>query len=184
MKFADKPDGSIARALFVAVLILIAAGMRIVAHPWNFTPIGAMALFSGAMVRGRWQKFTLPLTALLAGDIFIGFYKLLPVVYASFLVSVFIGTWLEKRRTAWKIGAATLLGALQFFLVTNFAVWASLGAYEPTLTGLGACYTAGIPFFWNTVAGDALYAALFFGGFAIAERTIPALREPAGEPVS
>jgi len=44
---------------------------------------------------------------------------------------------------------------------------------------LAACYLAGIPFFWNTLAGDAFYAALLFGAFALAERVIPALREPA-----
>jgi len=44
---------------------------------------------------------------------------------------------------------------------------------------LAACYLAGLPFFWNTLAGDACYAALLFGGFALAEQVFPALRQPA-----
>jgi hypothetical protein len=100
-----------------------------------------------------------------------------PVVYASFLVSVAIGFWLRDRRSLGRISAATLLGAIQFFLVTNFAFWA-FGLYYPrNSAGLLACYVAGIPFFWNTLAGDAVYAALLFGGFALAERLFPALRE-------
>jgi hypothetical protein len=32
--------------------------------------------------------------------------------------------------------------------------------------------------FWNTLAGDAFYATLLFGGMALAERRFPVLREP------
>jgi len=167
------------RTLLVLSIIVIAAALRIAPHPWNFTPVGAMALFSGAMIRNRRLAFLFPLLALFAGDIFIGFHKLMPVVYASFLISVAIGFWLRRRRSVARIGAATLFGSIQFFLVTNFAVWAFGLTYPHTSTGLLACYAAGIPFFWNTLAGDAVYSAVLFGGFALAERTFPVLREPA-----
>lgn len=167
------------RTLLVAAVIVLAAALRIAPHPWNFAPIGAMALFSGAMVRSRRFAFLFPLLALFAGDVFIGFHKLMPVVYASFLVSVAIGFWLRERRSVARVGAATLFGAIQFFLVTNFAVWAFGLSYPHTSAGLIACYAAGVPFFWNTLAGDAFYATLFFGGFALAERLFPAFREPA-----
>ncbi len=165
--------------LLALAIIALAAALRIAPHPWNFTPVGAMALFSGAVIRDRHLAFIFPLLTLFAGDIFIGFHKLMPVVYASFLVSVAIGFWLRNRRTVGRIGAATLLGAMQFFLVTNFAVWAFGLSYPRNGAGLVACYVAGIPFFWNTLAGDAVYAGLLFGGFALAERLFPAFREPA-----
>jgi hypothetical protein len=167
------------RTLLALAIIALAAALRIAPHPWNFTPVGAMALFSGAIIRDRRLAFFFPILALFVGDIFIGFHKLMPVVYASFLVSVAIGFWLRDRRTVGRITAATLLGAIQFFLVTNFAVWAFGLSYPRNSAGLLACYIAGIPFFWNTLAGDAVYAALFFGGFALAERLFPILREPA-----
>jgi len=167
------------RTLLALAIIALAAALRIAPHPWNFTPVGAMALFSGAIIRNRRLAFLFPILALFAGDIFVGFHKLMPVVYASFLVSVAIGFWLRDRRAVGRIGLATLLGAIQFFLVTNFAVWAFGLSYPRSSAGLLACYIAGIPFFWNTLAGDAVYAALFFGGFALAERLFPALREPA-----
>jgi hypothetical protein len=166
------------RTLLALAIIAVAALLRIAPHPWNFTPVGAMALFSGAIIRDRRLAFVVPLLALFAGDIFIGFHKLMPVVYASFLVSVAIGFWLGDRRTVGRITAATLFGAMQFFLVTNFAVWAFGLSYPRNSAGLLACYIAGIPFFWNTLAGDAAYAALFFGGFALAERLFPVLRKP------
>jgi len=167
------------RTLLALVLIALAAALRIAPHPWNFTPVGAMALFAGAILKDRRLAFLFPLLALLAGDIFIGFHKLIPIVYASFLLSVWIGRFLQNRRTVPWIGAATLLGSIQFFFITNFAVWQFLGSYRHTASGLFACYLAGIPFFWNTLAGDALYVTLLFGGFALAERLVPALQQPA-----
>jgi len=167
------------RTLLALLLIVLAAALRIAPHPWNFTPVGAMALFSGAVLKDRRLAFLFPLVALFVGDVFIGLYKIIPIIYASFLVSVAIGLWLRDRRTIARITLATLLGAIQFFLVTNFAVWQFLKGFPHTASGLAACYIAGIPFFWNTLAGDAVYATLLFGGFALAERLFPLLRQPA-----
>jgi hypothetical protein len=178
----SKNENLFYRTLLALLIIAVAAALRIAPHPWNFTPVGAMALFSGAILKDRRLAFVVPLVALFVGDIFIGFHKLMPVVYASFLVSVAIGLWLRDRRTIVRISAATLAGALQFFLVTNFAVWAAGLSYPRTGPGLIACYVAGIPFFWNTLAGDAAYAVLFFGGFALAERLFPAFRQPQTNP--
>ena len=80
---------------------------------------------------------------------------------------------------ALRIAGATLLGSLQFFLVTNLAVWRLLDSYARTASGLAACYLAGLPVFRNTVAGDALYAWVLFGGFAVAGRFVPVFRDPA-----
>jgi hypothetical protein len=169
------------RTLLALAIIALAAALRIAPHPWNFTPVGAMALFSGAIVRDRRLAFFFPILALFIGDIFIGFHRLMPVVYISFLVSVAIGFWLRDRRSPGRITLATLLGAMQFFVVTNFAVWAFGLSYPRNTAGLLACYVAGIPFFLNTLAGDAVYAALLFGGLALAEGLFPALREPSFE---
>jgi hypothetical protein len=157
-------------------MILFAVVIRIVPHPWNLTPVGAMALFSGAVIRNRLLAFVIPLSALLAGDLFIGFHVLMPVVYASFLVSIMIGWLLRERRSIPRIGAAALLGALQFFLITNFGVWMILQSYPKTPAGLAACYVAGLPLFWNTLAGDAFFSALLFGALFLAERRYPAFR--------
>jgi hypothetical protein len=142
-------------------MILLAAVLRMVPHPWNLTPIGAMALFSGSMFRRPWIAFLLPLAGLFAGDVFAGFHKLI-----------------SENRTVVRIGGAVFVGALQFFAITNFAVWAVGGFYPKTAAGLAACFAAGVPYFWNTLAGDALYAGIFFGGFALAERIVAPLPEP------
>jgi hypothetical protein len=48
--------------------------------------------------------------------------------------------------------------------------------YPLTGAGLAACFAAALPFFQNSLAGDLFYSALLFGGFALLERKVPALR--------
>ncbi len=167
------------RAAFVIGLVIAAAALRILPHPMNFAPIGAIALLSGAYFSSKRAAVAVPLLSIIAGDIFTGFHQLILWVYASFLISVLIGFWLRRNRSAPRVAAATFAGAIQFFLVTNFAVWAaSIGNYAKTWSGLVACYTAGAPLFWNTLAGDAFYTTLLFGAMALAEKRFPSLREP------
>jgi hypothetical protein len=164
------------RTLLALLMVAVAAAVRIAPHPWNFTPIGAMALFSGAVLRNRRLAFLFPLLALFAGDVFVGFHKLMPFVYASFAVNIAIGLWLRDRRNVTRVGLAVFAGATQFFLVTNFAIWAYFNTFPKTPAGLGACYLAGLPLFWNTLGSDAIYSTLFFGGYALAERLLPTPR--------
>jgi hypothetical protein len=173
-----KPENStnIFRAVLVAALIILAAVLRVLPHPWNFTPIGAMAIFSGSLFRSRWAAFLLPLASLFAGDIFVGLHKLMLAVYASFAVSVAIGRWLGENRSIARIGGAVFLGALQFFVVTNLALWAVGSFFPRTASGLIACYAAGLPLLCNTLTGDALYAGVLFGGYALAGKTFAHLR--------
>ena len=167
------------RTPLIAAIVIAAAALRIAPHPMNFTPIGAMALFSGAYFTTRRAAIAVPLLSLVAGDIFVGFHRLIPFVYASFLVSVSLGFWVRRKKSAARIGTATLAGAIQFFLVSNFALWASgISRFSRDASGLIACYVAGAPLFWNTLAGDAWYVAVLFGGMALAEKRFPSLREP------
>jgi hypothetical protein len=160
--------------------IIIAAALRLLPHPPNFTPIGAMALFSGAYIGRRGLAFAAPLGALLLSDLVLGLYHGMATVYFSVALIVMIGMVALKRTSAVRVGSAAILSSILFFVITNFGMWMFSGFYPRTLAGLEACYVAAIPFFQNTVVGDLFYAALLFGGFRIAERLVPQLR--AGEP--
>jgi hypothetical protein len=167
------------RTLVITGIVLAAALLRLAPHPMNFAPIGALALFGGAYFSSKREALAIPLLSLIVGDVFTGFHQLIPFIYASFLVSVAIGFWVRRKRSAPRIAAATFAGAVQFFLVTNFALWASsIGSYPKTAGGLVSCYIAGFPLFWNTLAGDAFYAVLVFGGMGLAERRFAMLHEP------
>jgi hypothetical protein len=169
------------RLLALLGLIAFAAALRLVPHPPNFTPIGAMALFTGATLPRRALAFAAPLLALLASDLILGFYQGMEVVYLSTALVVAIGWLVATRRTPARVGAAALASSVAFFLITNFAVWLSSGMYPHTTGGLAACYAAALPFFQNSIAGDLFYTALLFSGFALLERAVPAVRR-AGSP--
>jgi hypothetical protein len=190
----SEKEAVLLRTILIFAMIVLAAALRLAPHPWNLTPVGAIALFSGAMVRDRRLAFLVPVLVMFATDLIIGFNKLSPLVYASFLLSVLIGRAVvgarfsasqsqpepsarSRKRAVPRIAGAIFLGALQFFLITNFGVWAFLDSYPRTGTGLAACYIAGLPLFWNTLAGDAVYATVLFGGFFLAERLAPRLRQ-------
>jgi hypothetical protein len=164
------------RLIALLSAIAAAAALRLAPHPPNFSPIDAMALFSGAYLGRRALAFVAPLAALLLSDVALGFYRGMEFVYASVALIVLIGWVVGSRRTPVRMGFAAVAGAVSFFLITNLGMWLFSGFYPLTPAGLSACYIAAIPFFQNTLAGDLFYAALLFGGFALAERALPRLR--------
>jgi hypothetical protein len=172
-------NANYARLLALLSAIVTAAALRLVPHPPNFTPIGAMALFSGAYLGRRGLAFVAPLAALLLSDLVLGFYHGMATVYSSVVLIVLIGLQLSSRRSFWRVGAAALSSSVLFYVVTNFGMWLFSGIYPRTLGGLEACYIAAIPFFQNTVAGDLFYSSVLFGGFAVLERLIPAIKHGA-----
>jgi hypothetical protein len=170
------------RLIALLSAIAAAAALRLVPHPPNFSPIDAMALFSGACLARRWIAFVAPLAALLLSDLILGFYPGMLFQYAAVVAVALLGMAALSRVTVARLVVTALASSVCFFLVSNFGVWLVGGMYPHTPAGLGACYAAGIPFFQNTVAGDMFYTALLFGGFAIAEHLVPKLRAREAQP--
>src|SRR5689334_25076993 len=97
------------RILTLISAILAAATLRLVPHPPNFTPIGAMALFSGAYLGRRGAvALAAPLGALFLSDLVIGFYRGMPTVYFSVALIVLIGWLVLKRVSPLRVGGAAL----------------------------------------------------------------------------
>jgi hypothetical protein len=172
------------RVVVIIGVIMAAALMRLVPHEPNFTPIGAMALFGGAYLRDRRLALLLPLAAMLLSDVVLNLsiYNKVslisqPIVYACIAAIVGIGTLIRDRHSVWQIGAAMLAGSILFFVVTNLAVWLLENIYPLSRGGLLACFAAAIPFFQNSLLGDSVYTTILFGGFALLERGVVALRE-------
>lgn len=171
-------------------LVLVGVLARVLPHPPNMTSVGAASLFSGARLRG-WQAYLVPLVTMAVSDPIVGklygfhpFSVLTPLIYASFLVNVWIGRRLRATESPWRIGGGALAGSVQFFLLTNLGVWQLGGghSYPHTFAGLAACYAAALPFFGWTVAGDLGYAAVLFGVHAwLTRHVFPGERIAAGD---
>jgi hypothetical protein len=164
-----------ARYFVLTAIIAALAAARLLPHPANCSAVGAIALFGGAMF-SRWRSaIAIPLAAMVLSDLALGLHATMPAVYSCFAINVWLGRWLQTRRRFVPIALATVAGSVQFFVITNFACW--ILSYPHTLEGFGACYAAAIPFFRHTLAGDAVFSALLFGGFALMEAAVPVLRE-------
>lgn len=156
------------RLRLAAALALIALGvtLRLLPHPANFAPIAAIAIFGGAVLPRRIAVWV-PLGAMVASDVFIGFYSMMPVTWACYvLIALASSHWLRWPSLA-RGAALTLASSLFFFVVTNFAVWLTSGMYTHTWAGLAHCYVMALPFFRNTAASDLVYTAALFGVFVL-----------------
>ena len=164
------------RVMLIVTMIAAAAASRLIPHPPNMTSIAAMALFGGATLTDKRLAFLVPLAALFASDLVLGFHNQMFAVYGSFAMIVCIGLWLQGRRTVLSVTGAAIASSLLFFIVVDFGIWLAGDMYPRTFAGLVACYTMALPFLRNQVAGDLLYTAALFGGFALLERRFPVLK--------
>ena len=147
-------------------LIVLGIAARLLPHPANFAPIGAVALFGGMYLTRRYAMI-LPLIAMLISDIFIGFYtwQIMASVYISFALTGLIGLWVRKNKKLSTVIGGTVLGSILFFLITNFSVWAFGTMYAHDFSGLIQSYTMAIPFFRNSLLGDLFYVGLLVGSY-------------------
>jgi hypothetical protein len=164
------------------LLTVFGAIARLLPHPPNFAPVGATSVFAGARLP-MWQAYLIPLVLMAASDPIIDAGYGVPFslgshvwIWGSFLISVWIGRQLRRTENAAIIGGALFLSAVQFFAITNFPSWLFGSLYPRTLAGLGACYTAALPFFGRTLVSELAFGAAFFGLHAWLSRSV-AVRE-------
>ncbi|MDR2414369.1 MAG: hypothetical protein LBD64_05235 [Odoribacteraceae bacterium] len=171
------------------MIILLAAASRLLPHPPNVAPVGGMALFGAAYYGQRYWAFLAPVAAMWISDLvlnnaiygqyfdhFVWFHGGMLFTYGAFALIVLLGTRLLSRVSLPRLVFAVPCASVIFFLVSNLGVWLTSGLYPPTASGLQLCLVAGVPFFWNTLAGDALYSSVMFGLFEWSARRFPALR--------
>lgn len=177
------------RFLFITIAILLAAISRVLPHPFNFTPIAAMALFGGACFTDKRVAFIIPILSMVISDLSlelisgIGWHNTILYVYASFILITFLGIYIRNNVNARTIILTSLISSVLFFLITNGGVWAA-GGFKLGFNGLVAALLAGIPFynnelfgsfFFNTLAGDLFYCGILFGSYYFAKAKFPVL---------
>lgn len=174
--------------IIAAILLAVFAGaFRLLPHPANFTPIGALMMFlSARYTKGR--GIFIVLGAMFLSDAVIGFYnwRVMLAVYGSFAATALTGRWMKQSASLPRIAAGSLASSSLFFIVTNFATWFYSGTYAHTAAGLFSAYALGIPFFRNMLLGDFFFAAVFFGAHELVRKrsTAPPWRGlPALSPV-
>ena len=154
------------------LFVLAAMLLRLLPHPWNITPLGAMFLFSGATFRSKTESLAVPLAALLLSDYAVihfaygGNYSWFsPYTWGGFVIAGLIG-WMLRPKITWaRVAIASIAGSGAFFIISDFGVWVTWKLYPISIKGLAECYVAALPFFRNSILGDLAYTALMFGSY-------------------
>ncbi len=165
----------------ILFLLVVGIGSRLIPHYPNFTAVGAISLLGAAFAGRRSIAIIIPFLVMLSSDMilnnliyarlypedykhFIFLYRGALWSYAAFgLVVIYGYTLFRNEVNLSKVLFGSLGASLIFFVLSNFGVWASTGAYPVNFGGLMSCYTAGLPFLLNQVLGDLFYSLIFFG---------------------
>ena len=141
---------------------------------FNFSPVIAIFLFSGAYIKGHFS-WIVPIIGVILSDfllsVFYGHKLLEPfmlVSWFSYTLVFLSGKWMGTRSNIYKIGICGLFSAVLFHIITcSFAWWVN-PAYVKTLSGLSQAIIwgqSGFPpsylFLKNTVLGTLFFSCLF-----------------------
>jgi hypothetical protein len=167
----------------------------VIFYPWNFSPMIAVCLFSGAFMSDRRIRFGLPLLALLVSDLGIWaitgqFFWAFPsdrwAAYVCTGIAVGLGQGLNRQTGTSRAIAALgrgLFSEILFFVVTNFVYFWTQTEAPHTTAGLVACFFAAIPFAKTSFASSMFYSFLLFS--PLADRSVAPAQtaEPVMQPV-
>jgi len=151
-------------------LIIIGILLRFLPHAPNFTPVAAIALFSGAYLNKKYA-FSVPLVIMVLSDLVIGLHNVVLFTWGGFILTTFVGRYLKKKKNILGITVTSLASSLLFYLISNFGVWL-VGWYPHNLKGLLDCYILALPFLRNFTLSTLLYSALFFGLYELSKNFV------------
>jgi hypothetical protein len=185
--FARQPQ----EVLMLAYLfVLLAIAVRVLPHPWTFTPVVGALLFFGA--RGSRKQMWVPLLMFAATDVLLT--KVLYAAYFSwdhyvtwlwYAAILWLGSQLRSNATPLRVIASALASSVSFFLLSNLAAWAAYtDTYPRTLNGVMMSYVAGLPFFRHATEGDLLFTCAMFATPVFLKYVGTLLRKPAANRIA
>ena len=163
--------------IFTIVLVVIATACKFFFGPelaWSgFSPVIAIALFSGFIIRQKDMSFLLPLLALFISDAVIqvlytqnyfpyqGFYSGQWKNYLLLIALTLVG-WGLKGRNYTSLAVGAVAAPTVYFLVSNFLVWKGTteAVYAKSFGGLMNCYEAALPFYRNSLIATLIFLPL------------------------
>lgn len=166
-------------------LISAAVIFRILSNTFfffNFTPVIAIALFSGAKFQDKKWSVIIPVVSLFISDVILSylnnfdiFHNTILFTYGSILLVILLGRLLNSERlNISKTVSFTLLSSLLFFVITNIGVWLFSNMYTLDLTGLTKCFVLALPFLQKSIAGDLFFATVLFGVYELVSKKLTA----------
>ena len=176
--------------LTLSLILLIAVASRMLPHPNNFAPMGAMALFGAAYFNRKYFGILLPVLATWISDLFINniiyakyyptftwFYEGFYWQYGTYILIGLFGIFLFKKVTLPRLLVGSLSSSLIFFFITNLSCWYNNPMYSKDIKGILDCYLMGLPFLKGTLMGDFFYSSILFTAFVLIQHQVPKLKK-------
>ena len=129
---------------------------RIIPHPPNFTPVIVLSLYL-PFIFGIWS-IPFCILGFAITDYFIGFHSLMFWTWGALAFTGYTSKFCNKIYSRIVL---SFIGAITFFVISNFGVWISGTLYEISVQGLLNCYIMAIPFFTNTLLSTIFFAVIF-----------------------
>jgi len=151
-------------------LIIIGILLRFIPHTANFTPVAAIAIFSGVYLNKK-QALIVPLLLMILSDLFLGMHNVVFFTWGGFVLVTLLGIWARNHKTFKVIVSTSVVSSVLFYILTNFGVWA-MGWYPQTAKGLLDCYILGLPFLRNFGVATLIYTIVLFGAYEFIARKV------------
>ena len=136
-------------------IFLALAASRFIPHPPNFTSLIALSFYIPAILGIRYLPALV--ISFVVTDVVIGLHSITFFTWGSVIIIGLISVYFTSSILSRLSGA--LLGALIFYLISNFGVWIT-GSYGYTIEGLTACYTLALPFFGYTLVSTIVFSTI------------------------
>jgi len=137
------------------ITILLIVVSRFIPHPPNFTSLIALSFYVPIFFGLRY--IFILLAAFILTDFVIGFHNTILFTWGSVILIGLISKFFSNNINKRIIGS--LIGAILFFIITNFGVWTH-GSYGYSLEGLILCYTLALPFFSYSLISTFLFSSI------------------------
>jgi hypothetical protein len=176
------------RNVILVLIVISVAIFRLLTFKYqswsNFTPVGAMAIFSGVYFNDKWKAYAVVLFTFFVSDIIInhaytGVWSLWSTYTfwncVCFSLVVLIGSFIKKINFLSTV-IILLVPVIIHWLIMDMP-WVNYPSlYPSTLNGYMLSLNAAIPFEIPMLKGDAIFGAILFGGFELAKTKYTSLR--------
>ena len=138
----------------------------------GFSPVIAIALFAGMIIKDKSVSFLMPLLSLFISDVIIevlfrfnlfpyaGLYGYQLLNYSLLLLTTLLG-WALKGHKLGSVFIGILVAPTLFFVLSNFTVWMTASFYTKDFSGLVSCFVAALPFYSHSLAATFIFLPVF-----------------------
>tara|TARA_Y100000294_G_C8543831_1_gene332287 strand:- start:895 stop:1380 length:486 start_codon:yes stop_codon:yes gene_type:complete len=144
--------GNFKIALSVFLVLIVS---RVIPHPPNFTTLLALSFYVPAILGIRFIPVVV--VSFLITDLYFGFHSVILFTWGSVIIIGYISKYFNRSLLYRIMGS--LSGAVIFYLVTNFGVWAT-GSYGYDIAGLSQSYIMAIPFFTYSIISTFIFSTI------------------------